>query len=765
MGNMTDLRRQLEAALGDRYSIERELGRGGMAVVFLCHDRKPDRPVAVKVFRPETAAVLGVERFLREIRIAAKLTHPNILALYDCGEAGGLLYYSMPYIDGESLRDRLRRDRQLPVPDAVRIACEVADALAYAHSLGVVHRDIKPDNVLLQAGHAIVADFGIARAVWAAAGEQVTQTGLAIGTPAYMSPEQAAGDPNIDGRSDIYSLGRMLYEILAGGLPFAAPTPRATLGRTSVDEIPAISSVRKTVPPHVEQAIFRALARVPADRYATALEFSAAITGETGPAALPFGGATIAVLPFVNMSADPENEYFSDGITEEVINAVAGIPGVRVTARTSAFQFKGGEGDIREIGRKLSVGTVLEGSVRKAGNRVRVTAELINVADGYHLWSDRFDRDLEDVFAIQDEISLAIAERLKSRLAPAVLPPRTAPTAPTIERRLDPAAYDAYLRGRYHRRRMFGGGDAIQRALASYREAIEIDPGFALAYGALAEVHTVLAIGFAVQPSRELMPEAKEAAERALELDPNLAEAQLARALVAMYHEWDYAAAKAGIDRAIALNPSFVDAHFWAEFYYTYVERNFEKAVAANRRAMDLDPLDLNVSSRLAQVLIIFGRFDEAIERLEGIVRTDPLHMVSYLELADAYGRRGDDRRAMAAAERALELSSGGVVASVGLAILCAVRADNVGRARTLVGELDERARREYVFPFWLAVAHAALGDLDRAFEYLAQAERDRDPNLLYVTVAPRELGWRQDPRYPQVLRRIGLAHLVEQER
>jgi TolB-like protein len=765
---MSDLRRQLEAALGDRYSIERELGRGGMAVVFLCHDRKPDRPVAVKVFRPEIAAVLGVERFLREIRIAAKLTHPNILALYDCGEAGGLLYYSMPYIDGESLRDRLRRDRQLPVPDAVRIACEVADALAYAHSLGVVHRDIKPDNVLLQAGHAIVADFGIARAVWAAAGEQVTQTGLAIGTPAYMSPEQAAGDPNIDGRSDIYSLGCMLYEILAGGLPFAASAPQATLGRTSVEQILAISSVRKTVPPHVEQAIFRALARVPADRYATALEFSAAITGETGPAAPPPGGATIAVLPFVNMSADPENEYFSDGITEEVINAVAGIPGVRVTARTSAFQFKGGEGDVREIGRKLSVGTVLEGSVRKAGNRVRVTAQLINVADGYHLWSERFDRDLEDVFAIQDEISLAIAEHLKGRLAPAAPPPtagpRTVPTAATIERRLDLAAYDAYLRGRHHRRRMFGGADAIEKAVACYREAIEIDPRFALAYGALAELHTVLAIGFAVQPSRNLMPEAKEAAERALALNPNLAEAQLARALVAMYHEWDHAAAKAGIDRAIALNPSFVDAHFWAEFYYTYVEHNLDEAVAANRRAADLDPLDLNLSSRLAQVLLIFGRVDEAIERLEGIVRTDPLHMVSYLELADAYGRRGDDRRAMAAAERALELSSGGVVA-VGMAVLCAVRADSFGRARALVGELDQRARREYVFPFWLAVAHAALGDLDRAFEYLAQAEQDHDPNLLYVTAAPRELGWREDPRYQQVLRRIGLGHLVEQDR
>ena len=759
---MTDIIQRLNTALSSRYAVERELGSGGMALVYLAHDQKPNRPVALKVLRPELAAAIGLERFLREIEIAAKLTHPNILTLHDCGEADGLLYYTMPYITGESLRDRIERDKQLPISDATAITREVADALSHAHSLGIVHRDIKPENVLFQAGHAMVSDFGIACAVSAAGGERLTETGFAVGTPAYMSPEQAMGDSEIDARSDIYSLGCMLYEMLAGDPPFTASTAQALLARKSIGQVPAISTVRATVPRHVEKAITTALARVPADRYATAVEFSAALSKQAVSDVSTAGRSAIAVLPFTNMSADPENEYFSDGITEEIINAVAGVSSLRVTARTSAFQFKGKEYDIREIGRKLNVGTVLEGSVRKAGHKVRVTAQLISVADGFHLWSERFDRDLEDVFAIQDEISLAIADRLKSEFATAPTPPTR--TEPSAEARPDPNAYDAYLRGRYHRRQMFGSFEATEKASASYREAIEIDPTFALAHGALAELQVVLAIGFAVQPSRELMPKAKEAADRALSLDPNLAEAQLARALVAMYYDWDYTTAKAGIDRALAINPNFVDGHFWAEFYYTYVERDLEKAVAANGRAAELDPLDLNIASRLGQVLLLFDRVDEAIEQLEKILQTDPDHMVTHLELAQGLGQRGDIEGAMAEAERAMELSVG-AVAPVGVSVIVFVMAGETARARELVQELIERAQDGYVFPFWLAVAHAAMGDMDRAFEYLAEAQRDRDPNLLYLSAVPHVIGWHSDPRYGQVLRNIGLGHLLETKR
>jgi serine/threonine-protein kinase len=765
-----DLIDSVRDALTERYAIERELGRGGMAVVYLARDVRHDRNVAVKVLLPELAAALGAERFLREIRVTANLQHPHILPLYDsgaaelptdagtpAGSATEFLFYVMPYVDGESLRARLTREKQLAMEDAVAITREVADALSHAHAFGIVHRDIKPENILFQAGHAVVADFGIARAVSAAGGERLTETGLAVGTAAYMSPEQASGDRDVDSRSDIYSLGCVLYEMLTGDPPFAASTAQAMLARKSVEHPPKISTVRETVPPRVEEAITRALSRVPGDRFATALEFGAALAPAGGTTSREAARSTIAVLPFANMSADPENEYFSDGVTEEIINAIAGISDLRVTARTSAFQFKGKEYDIREIGRKLNVGTVLEGSVRKAGNKVRVTAQLIDVADGYHLWSQRFDRDLEDVFAIQDEISVAIADRLKSEFdssAASAVQPTSVVKPP------DPAAYDAYLRGRYYRRRMFGGADAIDNASASYREAIDRDPSFAPAYGALAELHVVLSIGFAVRPSRELMPKAKEYAEKALVLNPNLAEAQLARALVAMYYDWDYAAAKAGIERALAISPNFVDAHFWAEFYYSYVERNFEQAVAANRRATELDPLDLNVTSRLGQVLLLFDRFDEAIEVLEEILAAEPSHMVSHIELADALTRAGQCERGIIHAERAIELS-GRVVAALGVCSIMYARAGNVEKAWELVRELEERSQRDYVFPFWLAATHAALGDMDRAFNYLAEAKRDRDPCLLYISAVPRDVGWQSDPRYVPFLREIGLGHLA----
>ena len=374
------------------------------------------------MLQPELARAVGKDRFLREIEVSARLAHPHILPLLDSGDAAGTLFYVMPYVEGESLRQRLDRERQLPVDEALRLTGEVADALGYAHALGILHRDVKPENILLQAGHAVVADFGIARAIDQAGGDRLTETGLAIGTPAYMSPEQAGGETTLDGRSDLYSLACVLFEMLAGEPPFAAATVQALLARKATESPPSVASLRATVSPHVAAALAKALAAVPSDRFATVGEFVAALRGTEMAAAEE--RAAVAVLPFANMSAEPENEYFSDGITEEVINAVAQVPDLRVTARTSAFQFKGKEYDVREIGRKLSVRAVLEGSVRKVGNRVRITAQLVDATNGYHLWSERFDRDLEDVFAIQDEIAAAIAGRLRRELA---VPAATAP--------------------------------------------------------------------------------------------------------------------------------------------------------------------------------------------------------------------------------------------------------------------------------------------------------------------------------------------------
>src|SRR5687767_6197035 len=419
---------QLFAALTGRYRLERELGSGGMATVYLAHDERHDRPVAIKVLHPDVAESVGAERFLAEIHTTAKLTHPNILPLFDSGNEDGILYYVMPLVVGESLRARLDRERRLGVADALRITREVGDALAYAHANGVIHRDIKPENILLAGGgprggpgatgdpsaaHALVADFGIARAATPAGGERLTSAGLSVGTPAYMSPEQAAADPHVDGRSDQYSLACVLFELLVGEPPFAGPSVDSILVRRFTRPPPRVSGVRDDIPRHLDGAIFTAMARDPDERFPTIARFIDALSAPARPPVTLAGAeASVAVLPFTNMSADPENEYFGDGMAEEITNALAQVTGLRVAARTSAFAFKGKDHDLRAIGEQLNVTAVLAGSVRRAGNRVRITAQLIDVADGLHLWSDRYDRELTDIFAIQDEIATAIASRL-----------------------------------------------------------------------------------------------------------------------------------------------------------------------------------------------------------------------------------------------------------------------------------------------------------------------------------------------------------------
>ncbi|MBI2537255.1 MAG: protein kinase, partial [Gemmatimonadetes bacterium] len=353
--------------------MEREVGRGGMATVYQAEDVRHRRSVALKVLLPELAVAIGPERFLREIGIAARLQHPHILPLYDSGEVEGCLYYVMPFVEGESLRDRLAKEGRLPLEEAVRIAREVADGLAYAHERGVVHRDIKPENILLSAGHVVIADFGIARAVDAAGGTAITHTGMVMGTPAYMSPEQSFGECTVDQRSDIYSLACVLYEMLASEPPFAAPTAQAMIAQRVSSPAPHITAVMPAVPASLDDVLARALATDAADRYSAAAEFGDALVDAIGAGVRPGrsapGTPSVAVLPFTSMSADPENEYFSEGITEEIINVLARIGGLRVAARSSSFAFKDKGLDIPTLARKLGVATVLEGSVRRAGNR------------------------------------------------------------------------------------------------------------------------------------------------------------------------------------------------------------------------------------------------------------------------------------------------------------------------------------------------------------------------------------------------------------
>ncbi len=616
---MTDTLSQLRTSVTGRYSLEREVGRGGMATVYLARDLRHGRSVALKVLHPHLAASLGPERFLREIQIAARLQHPHIVPLYDSGQAEDVLFYVMPFIEGESLRQRLQREGALPLVDAVRIARAVAAALDYAHRQQVVHRDIKPENVMLQDGEAMVTDFGIAKAVNAAVSDSLTQTGVSIGTPAYMSPEQAAGETDIDGRSDIYSLGAMLYELITGSAPFVGPTMQAVFAKLFTEPVPSLRDQRGEVPDWLEDAVCRAMAKVPAGRFDTPTHFAQAISRpldvSTPPGMPSGGGKSIAVLPFVNMSNDPDNEYFTDGIAEEIINALSKIQALRVASRTSSFAFKGKSGDMGEIGRTLKVATVLEGSVRKAGNRLRVTAQLVSVADGFHLWSARYDKQLEDVFAIQDEIADNIVRALRVVLSDdekrAIEKPRT----DNVE------AYDFYLRGRQYSHQIRRTG--IQFARRMFERAIEVDASYALAYTGVADCCSFLYMLW--DGSKANLEGADSASRRALELDPDLAEAHASRGF-ALTLSRKYDEARAEFDTALQLNPKLYEAH------YLYAraclqEGRLEDSVRHFADAHRVRPEDYQALLLMNNPLRSLGRELEANEALRAGLRVAEKHL------------------------------------------------------------------------------------------------------------------------------------------
>jgi serine/threonine protein kinase/tetratricopeptide (TPR) repeat protein len=622
----TDLLGQLGRALPDRYRLEREVGRGGMATVFLAHDTKHERDVAIKVLHPDLAATLGPERFLREIKVAARLNHPHIVPLHDSGQAGDLLYYVMPFVEGESLRAHMARVGPLPIEEAVEIARDVAAALDYAHRQQVVHRDIKPENVMMHEGEAMVTDFGIAKAVRAAGAEHITQTGVAIGTPAYMSPEQASGEREPDGRSDIYSLGCMLYEMLTGQPPFTGPTAQAMITKRFLEPPPSARSHRAAVPDDLNQALKKAMARQPDDRFETAALLSHSLTihaGTTPPETLPTTAAptspgtakSIAVLPFVNMSADPENEYFTDGIAEEIINALSQVQALRVASRTSSFAFKGKNEDISGIGRHLKVSTVLEGSVRKSGNMLRVSAQLVDVTNGYQLWSERFDRKLEDVFAIQDEIASSIVRALR-----VVLNEQEKKAIGKIAT-ADVEAYDYYLRGRqfFHQFRRTG----IQHARRMFERAIATDPKYVPAYAGAADCCSFLYMYW--DASKANLEGADAYSQQALALDAGRAEAHASRGLALSLRQ-NYEEAEREFATAIALNPNQFEAHyFFARCLFQ--QGKHEQAVHHYLEAGRVRPEDYQTPYLVSSPLRRLGRKPEADAILRQAVKLAERHL------------------------------------------------------------------------------------------------------------------------------------------
>ncbi len=793
---MADLLDQLKAALANRYTIERELGRGGMATVYLAQDLKHGRRVAVKVLHPELAAALGPERFLREIRLVAQLTHPHILPLHDSGEADGFLFYVMPFVEGESLRDRLNREKQLPVGDAVLIAREVADALSYAHSHDVVHRDIKPENILLEAGHAVVSDFGIARAITAAAGEKLTATGIAVGTPVYMSPEQAAGERDLDGRSDLYSLACVLYEMLAGEPPFTGPTAQVVSAKRLTGTVPPLRVTREAVPPYVEHAVMKSLSRVPADRFATATQFADALGAPTvqGPeqrapasavrappavrsrkrfglaaviaGALAAGAwwllhtfpagrgaravsghiASLAVLPLDNFTGDTAQEYFVDGMTEELIADLSRIGSLRVISRRSVMAYKAARKPLPEIARALNVDAVMEGSVLRAGNRVRITAQLIEAVTDRNLWAGSYEREVQDVLSVQSGVARAITQEVAARLRP------QEQTHLSAARPVNPEAHEAYLLGRYFWNKRTEEG--LKKALGFFQQAIGKDSNYAPAYAGIADYYNVLPF-YSRQRPEEVFARAKDAALTALKLDETLAEGHAALAYVRAYYDWNWPAAETEFRRALELNPSYAGAHHSYSRFLTAMGRH-EEALAELKRAQELDPLSLLLKANLGMIYYFTRQYDQAIAQVQKTIELDSTFPVAHWGLGLAYEQKGMHRDAIVAIEKSISLAGRDPNFIASLGHVYAMRGMR-REVQQIIDELAREARRSYVSSYHVALLYAGLGEKDRAFDWLDKAAVERSGLLIYLNMDPRLDNLRSDQRFQGLLRRVGL--------
>ncbi len=653
-----------------------------MATVYLARDLRHEREVAVKILRPELAESLGRERFLREIKLAAKLTHPHILPLHDSGDASGFLFYVMPVMRGPTLRQQIDEGGGLPVEQAVRVAIEVADALDYAHRQDVVHRDIKPENILLHEGHAVVADFGIGKAVAAAAEtSSVTQVGVVVGTPAYMSPEQASGDA-VDGRADLFALGCVLYEMLTGGVPFTGPTLQAIIAQRFTHVPPPVVSLRPAVPEHVSGVVERMLEREPADRLTTGITVVHALRGDV-EVARRREAPSIAVLPFANMSSDPDNTFFSDGITDDIIVALTRVPGLKVAARASAFTFRGTEVDLVTVGEDLGVRNVLQGSVRRAGNRVRVTAQLMTAPDRAQQWSEQWDRDLDDIFAIQDEIARAIVGQLETRLG---LP---ASETPMIVRPTDDVAvYELFLRGRDALRRRTP--TSVRHGLTVLQSVVERDPGFAVAWLWLAEAYAALGV-YGYEPMSPCQRGAEEALAGAAAAGASEGDLGRYRALVKLYLRSDWPTAAADLAIALAASPNDPLANILSALWHGMAGNQAQRTAAA-ARVMAADPLSPWAHAMAGHSYFFTGDYEEALACAERAIALESNTLNALWGSGLALLHLGQQEEGIARLRRAVEVGerSPTTVALLSYGLFCT---GQVGEARALAGEVEAKAQ------------------------------------------------------------------------
>jgi serine/threonine-protein kinase len=716
MQNRGDLAVLETVVMSDRYTIERELGRGGMAVVYLARDRKHDRAVAIKILRAEIVVGPATQRFLLEIQILARLQHPHILALLDSGttdEASPRPFYVMPYVDGETLRHRLSREGQLAVPEALRLVRETGEALHYAHQQGLIHRDVKPENILLSQGHALVADFGIARAAGVAAGDRLTRAGMSMGTPAYMSPEQAAGDEEVDARADQYSLACVLYELLAGQPPFTGPSANAVLSRQVLDPVPPLTTLRPGVPGSVRRAVERALSKAPADRFASLPEFLAALEAPEAPAAAP--KKAIVVLPFANLSPDPDNAFFAAGLMEEVIADLSRVRALTVISRTSSVKLTETGWDLRRIGRELNVRYALEGSVRRAGSALRITAQLIDVETDAHLWAEKYSGTVDDVFDLQEKLSRQIVEALQITLSP----PEDRELA---ERPIaDIRAFEYYQRARQEYYRLTAEGMVAARALAEHGLAV-VGPNEAL-YGILGTVYA-WSPTFLVGDEETTLREAEACARRAFELNPSSAQGLSIMGQVA-YRRGQAGEAVRLLTQACAADPNNPDAMHQLGGAYLLGGRIGPMREVLTR-LVELDPLTASNHCLLGLSYLLGGDAPGALPSHRRAVDLDPRSTICRVCAAVALVAAGREGEAASQFEWLERQPADDHLAAVAVRFRRGLAGDRAAVLSSPTAAERAMAESDEYWSYLMAAAYALVGEVDQALSWLEHTVRIR---------------------------------------
>jgi len=713
----------------DRYQIIEEIGIGGMGRVFKVLDKRINEKIALKLIKPEIASSkTTIERFRNELKTARKISHKNVCRMFDLNRDKDNYYITMEFVQGGDLKRFIRRSKHLSVDTAIAIAKQICEGLDEAHRHGIVHRDLKPQNIMIdENGNVRIMDFGIAQT---GKSKGITESGMTIGSPEYMSPEQLEGTA-IDLRSDLYSLGVILFEMTTGVVPSDA------------------KEINVQIPEAFNRIIMKCMEKDKDKRYqeAEAIWSDLDKVGElkTDAKSVSEWKNSIAVLPFANMSADPDQEYFCDGITEEIINALAHVENLRVVARTSAFAFKNKNVNAIEIGKELHVKTILEGSVRKSGNRIRIMAQLINVTDGFHMWSEKYDREMDDVFAVQDEITQAIFDNLKVKL----LGERKEALAKRHQDNSE--AYNSYLKGRFFWNKRTK--EALRKSIVYYKEGIEHEPLSALCYAGLADSYHSLGY-YNFLPGKEVYNEAKAAAEKAIDLDESLGEAYASLGCIHLFYDWDLEAAERALKKAIHLNPNYASAHHWNAFLLTAKGRHHE-ALAEMKKAQEFDPLSTVICSAAGWISYLGRDYDRAEELCSKAMEMDSNYHVAHVVRGLVFLQKNMFAEAISEFQRARELvkDDAGTEAYLGIAF---AKSGEKEKSKKMMLELTDLSKKKYVPPYYTAAIYAALGEKTKAVELLYKALEERTPWLIFLKTWPIFENLHSEPAFKVLLERIG---------